>query len=148
AQGGLHQLSARLCGPIRFCPCPSLHCASWPGFVVEQPFLAFEAPAVAGERPVGADHAMTGNNDRNRVPPVGKADGARSRRLPDAARQLAVRDRFTEGNLAQLLPHFFLKCRSVRSKRDVEVPQITGEVRRQLRADDVEFTLLAPPPRL
>ena len=31
--------------------------------VLEQPFLAVEAAAVSGQGPIGADHAMAGNDD-------------------------------------------------------------------------------------
>src|ERR1035437_9494227 len=46
-------------------------------FVREQPAFAREAAAVAGERTVRADHAVTGHDDGNRVLAVRKAHRAR-----------------------------------------------------------------------
>src|SRR5690349_17841856 len=43
---------------------------------VEQGSLAVEATAVAGEGAVGADHAVAGDDDRDRVAAVGGADDA------------------------------------------------------------------------
>ena len=44
------------------------------GFPVEQPFLAVEAGGVAGQAAVGADDAMAGHDDRDRVVAHGAAD--------------------------------------------------------------------------
>ena len=45
-------------------------------FVVQQPFLAPDAAAVAAQRPVGADDAVAGDDDRQAVVAVGAAHGA------------------------------------------------------------------------
>ena len=43
---------------------------------VEQPLLALQPAAVAGERAVGADHAVAGHDDRDGRAPDGGADRA------------------------------------------------------------------------
>ena len=77
--------------------------------VGEQPLFAMEAAAVAGERAVGADDAMAGHDDADRVRSVGKADGADGAGTADALGKLAVADGFGRGNFAQGSPDFALE---------------------------------------
>src|SRR5438477_10429987 len=72
--------------------------------VLEQPALAGEAATVAGETLVGADHAMAGDHDRDRVLVVGETDRARGLRLADPFGDLSVGARLGVGNLEQRLP--------------------------------------------
>src|SRR5262245_9394602 len=60
--------------------------------MIEQPALAIEPAAVAGQRAVGADHAMAGNDNGNRISPIGGADRPAGLGLPDAARQVGIAD--------------------------------------------------------
>ena len=62
-------------------------------FVLEQPLLARQAAAIAGEAAVRADHAMAGHDDADRVLAVGESGGADGLGLADAPRQLGVADR-------------------------------------------------------
>src|SRR5690349_15005589 len=54
----------------------------------EQEPLAVQAAAVAGQAAASADHPVTRDHDRDRVPAVGQADRARCRRLADPGGQL------------------------------------------------------------
>ena len=64
-----------------------------PTFEIEQELLGRQAAAVSGQRAVGADHAMAGHDDRQRIGPVGQADRATGVRIADATRQFRVADR-------------------------------------------------------
>lgn len=54
-----------------------------PAFKGKQFLLDREAAAIASKIAIGANHAVAGNNDRNRIGTVGKPDGARRIRLTD-----------------------------------------------------------------
>src|SRR5918998_6712654 len=49
---------------------------TYPLLVLEQGALGVQAAGVAGERPVGADHAVAGDDDRDLVAAVGPPDRA------------------------------------------------------------------------
>ena len=68
-------------------------------FVVDQPRLAVEAAAVAGQRSGRSDHAVAGDDDRDRIGAVGGADGARG-----AGRAERLRDRAVAGPPGPLFP--------------------------------------------
>src|SRR5690242_19875320 len=74
-------------------------------FMRQEPTLAFDAAAIAGERAVGADHAMAGHDDADGVGAVGKADGPDRLGPADAPRQLAVGERAAARDLAQRAPY-------------------------------------------
>jgi hypothetical protein len=81
--------------------------------VFEEPAFAIEAARIAGKRCVGADHAVTGHDDRNRILRVRVTYGAACReRHADAPGQLPVRDRGAGGNAPQFFPHARLKRRT------------------------------------
>src|SRR5262245_57888955 len=61
-------------------------------FVAEQPPLAVESAAVARQRPVGADDAMAGHDDGDRIRAVRRPDGPHRRGLSNPLRQLGIRD--------------------------------------------------------
>src|SRR5579863_10304803 len=69
----------------------------------QQPAFALDAAAVAGQRPISADHAMARHHDADRVGPVGRPNRAnrtgpsefRSQRA--VAERLAWRDRREAG---------------------------------------------------
>ena len=63
----------------------SLLCAA--DFVIEQPALAVQPAAVAGERAVGADQAMAGHDDADGVGAVREPDGAHGFRATSTVRQ-------------------------------------------------------------
>src|SRR5262249_2620877 len=66
---------------------------------LQQLTLALGAPGVAGEHPVMANHAVTGNGDGEMVGGAGAGDGARSPRGADAPRDLRIGNRPARGNL-------------------------------------------------
>lgn len=72
-------------------------------FVGEQPLFFLEAARIPGERCVGADHAMAGHHDRDRVERVCVADSTRVR-VAELRGDLAVRARFAIWNRAERGP--------------------------------------------
>src|SRR5262245_14457337 len=108
------------------------------GFVLEQPALAVHAAAVAGETPVGADHAVAGNHDRHRVVVIREADGAGGLGLIHLARDVAVRAGLAERNARERAPHLELELRAQHVERDLELAQCAEEVRLELLGDRLE----------
>src|SRR6185436_20651012 len=81
-------------------------------FVFEQPALAFESSAVAGERTVGADEAMAGNHDADRVGAVSEADRTHRQRTLQPLRHAPVAQRRSSGDLPQGAPYVALERRA------------------------------------
>src|SRR5438128_12338423 len=77
-----HQLFARKCRP----PGPSL-------LVLKQPLLAPQPAAIAAKVAVGANHAMTRDDDGQAVAAIGSTDGAHGARVADLLGELQVRPR-------------------------------------------------------
>ena len=77
----------------------------------QQPAFAFEPATVAGQRPVGADDAMTGHDHADGVGAVGEPDGPHGAGAPDARREAGVAQRCTGRNRAQRSPHLALERR-------------------------------------
>src|SRR5262245_24431876 len=73
-------------------------------FVGEQPSLALDAAAVAGERAVGADDAVAGHNDADGIVAIGMAGGAYRRLAADPASEVGIADGRSAGDCAQGLP--------------------------------------------
>ena len=71
--------------------------------------FALHAPAIAGQRTVGAHHAMARHHQRHAIDRAGASHGARCVRIAHLPRQLAVRARLAARNLPQRLPHAKLK---------------------------------------
>ena len=61
-------------------------------FMIEKPALAFNATAVSGEGSVGADDAVAGDDDGDRIGSIGCADGANSVRMADVLSELSIRE--------------------------------------------------------
>src|SRR4051794_11674503 len=112
---------------------------------IEQGALAFQAASVAGERPVGADDAVAGDDDGDRVAAIGGADRARGPGALDALGELAVADRLAVGDRAQRLPDLLLERRAGERQVDVEVAPVAGEVLGELGADPGEGVVVALP---
>src|SRR5206468_6652373 len=72
-----------------------------PALEGEKRGLHGETTSVAGEAAVRTDHAMAGDDDRDRVPAVGGADGAHRARPPDLPRERAVGDGLAERDLSE-----------------------------------------------
>src|SRR5580765_528907 len=84
------------------------------GFMIQQPFFVRKATAVARERAIGADHPVTGHNNRNGIRSVGSADGAACSLATNFPGEFAITYRCTGRNLPQGTPYFALKRRATR----------------------------------
>src|SRR4051794_38749326 len=80
--------------------------------MLQQPSFALEAAAVAGQRTVGPDEAMTWNHDADRVGAIREADRTHCQRTLQAQRQAPIAQRRAHGDLAQGAPHVALKGRA------------------------------------
>src|SRR3546814_17020174 len=80
----------------------------------------WQSAAEAGQRAVGADHTMAGNDDRDRVASVRRAHRAHRLRLADAARDVAVAPGLPVGNLRQRRPDLALARRADRLQRPLD----------------------------
>src|SRR5262245_13537866 len=114
-------------------------------FEFKQEFLALDAAAIAGQLAVRPDHTVTGNDDRDRVAAVRRADRARGSRIADPPRQFAVTDRRTVGNLLQFGPDALLKRRAADRKAQIELGQFAREVCPQLISSLPEQSVVTPP---
>src|SRR5262245_30390895 len=84
-------------------------------FVLPGLGLRRDAARVAGQVPVGADHAVAGDDDRDLVAAVGAADGAR--RAVELPGDLAVRGGLAVGDLAEPGPDGLLERRALLVER-------------------------------
>ena len=78
-------------------------------FVIEEPALALDAAAIAGEGAVGPDHAMTGDDHADGVGAVGQADSANGAGPADARGKLRVGDCGPARDLAEGAPYLALE---------------------------------------
>src|SRR5206468_6615181 len=108
--------------------------------VLEQPALAIQPPAEAGERPVRSDDAMAGDDDGDRIFPVGGAHSAGEAHVAQAARHVAIAPRGPVRDGAEDIPHAPLKRRAGRVQGDVEGRGGPAEVLRELLAGSGEKT--------
>ena len=87
--------------------------------------------AEAGQRAVGADHAVARQDDRHRVLAVRGTDRPRSVRAePEPARLLAVAHRLPVRDRREREPAAALELGAVEVERKVERGRLAGEVRR------------------
>ena len=105
-------------------------------FVRQQPALAVQAPAVARERPIRADHPVTGHDDGDGIAVVGETHRARRARIADPPRELAVAPGFAERDFLQFLPHPALKGGAPELQGQLETAARTREVFRELQGGD------------
>src|SRR5690348_1951305 len=104
----------------------------------QQCFLTVEAAGVADEPAVRADHAVTGEDDRDRVAVHRPADRSGGVRLADLRRERAVGRHVPEGDTCELAEHLALELRQGGEVGlEVEVTPVAGEVLVQLAADAV-----------
>ncbi len=110
--------------------------------MVEQPLLYRKATAEAGQRTVGTDDAMAGEDDTDRIGPVGGAERTRRgrdaerRRLPAVARGGAERD------LGQRPPRRQLEARPLKVQRNIERRARAGEVFIELGGGPLEDRMI------
>jgi hypothetical protein len=88
-------------------------------FVREQPALAREAAAIAGERMVGANHPVARHDDGDRIRANGKADRAHRRGAADGRRENGIARRRTGRDAAQGGPDRVLERRPAGRDRDI-----------------------------
>src|SRR3546814_4580184 len=86
-------------------------------FALEQRRLAFQPPAIAGQRLMTADHAMAGHQQADGV--AGAGAGDRTGVAAEGCRQLTVATRLAGGNLLQRLPDALLKGRAAQIERQL-----------------------------
>src|SRR6185437_4456117 len=84
------------------------------------------AAAIAAERAAGRQHAVAGNEDRQRVAAAGLAHGARSR--GERPGEIAIAARLAVGDVAHELPDAQLEGRAARLQRQVERFELAGEI--------------------
>src|SRR6266851_776270 len=82
-------------------------------FQVQKGFLAFSSPAIASHVTIGADYAVAGNCDRDRIRGAGASNSASGGRLSDSLCYLAVGTGCAEGDGLQVGPHPALECRGL-----------------------------------
>src|SRR5213592_1490534 len=113
-------------------PCPSAR-RRQRALQAEELSLDAEAARVAPDPPAGRDHAMAGDDDRDRVLAERLADRAAPLRLADAARDLAVGHHLAGGHARGGQDHAALEGRGVAEvEAHVEAPSLAPEVGAQL----------------
>src|SRR5262245_55829079 len=80
--------------------------------VPQEPALSFQPAAVFHQRAAGADQAVAGQDDADRVGAVGVADGAHRAWRVETGRERAVAQRGACGNVRQRLPDLLLERRA------------------------------------
>src|SRR5688500_9731224 len=104
------------------------------GLELEQSTLARKAAGVAGQRPVLADHAVAGDDDRKRVLSVGGAYRAHGSRFADRARDRRIGGGRAVWNRAERRPDATLELRADRGEREIERAAPAVEIGVQLRS--------------
>src|SRR6266487_1589634 len=102
--------------------------------VFEQPLLPPEPAAVSAEGAIGADDAVTGNDDANHVCAVRSPDSAACSGITHAFCHPGIGARFTSRNGTQDFPIAELKFGANRSQRQIELDILAGEIISQLLA--------------
>src|SRR3954452_3031808 len=111
--------------------------------MLEQPALAVETAAIAGERAIGPDQAVTGNDDTDGIGSVGVAD--RAHRFGDAefCRQRAVAHRGAGRDGRQRGPDALLeRCAAETTWNRCESIELAGEIARERIPDRLWRTLV------
>jgi hypothetical protein len=97
--------------------------------VLKQEPLDMDATAEAGQRAVRADHPMARQDERQRVPPVRRADCSRSRAAkPEPPCLLAVAHRLSVGDRCEGEPAAALEVGPVQFEGEVEHHAIAVEI--------------------
>lgn len=106
--------------------------------VLQQPALAPQATAIAGQGTVRTDDAVAGNHDGDLVGSVGAGHGAHRRRRADGPGQPGVALRAAARYLAQRLPDRAGEGRGVQRQGGLEAHWSTAEVVGEFRLDPVD----------
>jgi hypothetical protein len=117
-------------------PAPVVEEVTWEAsFERQQRPLDLDAPPEAGERAVGADHPVAGNDDTDRVGGVGAADGAGGGGIAQAGGELTVAERPAVGDPPEAPPHRLLERCAPELHVEIEVASRSLEVLLNLIGD-------------
>src|ERR1700736_3324165 len=97
-------------------------------FVVEEPLLGGQPTAESGQRSVGSDNPMTGEDDADGIRAVGSAEGARGLGDAERGRLLTIAGRGAERDTSQRPPGCELEARTLQVEREIERRARSGEV--------------------
>src|ERR1700694_3310145 len=111
--------------------------------VLEQPLLAPQPAAVPGQRAVGADHAVAGNDKAQPVVAVGAADHAHRGPATDRRSDIGVGARRSGRDGQERIPYRTLERRSAKRDRRGKSELAAGKICRELLADLCEVTMCA-----
>ncbi len=115
-------------------------------FQIEQDLLAPNTAAETRQGAIGPDHAMAGNDNRQRILPAGFANRPAGRRcLPDISRNLAVGGGLAIGDFQHPPPHRELEFVAARFQRKVEIGALAGEIIPDLACRIGKFGIVALP---
>src|SRR5882757_11268876 len=103
-------------------------------FMRQQPALAFDPSAEAGQRSVGANDSMARHDDRYGITSIGQAHRTRRVGFIDMPCQTAVAPRLAVADLGQHLPHSALKIGALHAQRQVKCAAYAFEVLLELAA--------------
>src|SRR5579864_6270062 len=96
----------------------------------EQPALPREPAAIAGQGAVGADDAVAGDDDADRVRAVRQAHGAHRAGTTDLPRERAIGERLAAGDGAERAPDRLLEgCAADRDGKIVDRVELAREIR-------------------
>ena len=88
--------------------------------------------ARASNASVAADHAMRGDEERDRRVAHRRSDAAMCQGAAGASGHVGIRDELSEREIRNQRPYGLLKRGTERSERQVEAPQAAGEIRANL----------------
>src|SRR5213079_440161 len=108
-----------------------------------QPFLAPQPAAVSAQRSVGADHAVTRNDNADHVCAVRTADSPARVFISQAFRHPGIRACFACGNRLQNFPGPQLKLRTNWRQWNIELEVFAGEIIGQLRTDCFQMPMFS-----
>src|SRR6185437_16125543 len=90
-----------------------------------------------------ANHAVTGDDHRNRISRVRHANVPRERRVTELRGQLSVRTCLAVRNAQQQGPYALLECVSLRGQRHVETGALATKIFVELPNDGIECCVVA-----
>src|SRR5215510_15447652 len=131
----------------RSAPCSTA--AQWyqRAFVLEQPAFAFDPAAEPRQFSPRPDDAVTGDDDGDRVGPVGGADSSGRLGFAEAAGELTVARGNAVRDRAEQLPHVELKSSPAGFQRQIERGPLSSEILLELLLGPVQHFLGSPAQR-
>ena len=94
----------------------------------QQPPFPVHSSSIAREVAVGADNAVTGNDDGYGIACVGQTDRPARTEVAELAGNLAIGGGRTVRDEKKLLPNLFFEVRPLRIELEVEAPALKAEV--------------------